>query len=389
MKFIQAFHHVFGKKGDVRVFFAPGRVNLIGEHIDYNGGHVLPCALEIGTYVVARKRKDHLLRFYSENFSATGMIEVNLQSLLFDERHGWANYPKGIFQFFKEQMDVELTGMDLYYTGTIPNGAGLSSSASIELVTAFMINEMFSVNLDRTTLVKMAQQVENDYIGVQCGIMDQFAVGFGKRDQAILLNCDTLSYLYTPLPLQQASIVIVNSNKKRELADSAYNDRRKTCEKALAKIKQKQSIHQLVDLKVGELENVKSLLTSVEFKRVRHVVTENERTKKAVELLRSDDLSSFGVLMNESHLSLRDDYEVTGFELDSLVEAAWQHPGTIGARMTGAGFGGCTVNIVKNNEVSSFVHEVGQKYESKTGKKANFYVVKPSDGVKELTEQVE
>lgn len=387
MGVFEQFYQVFGKNEEnERIFFAPGRVNLIGEHIDYNGGHVLPCALEIGTYLIVRKRKDGKLRFYSQNFQEKGIIEVSLDSLIYDTKQDWANYPIGIFAEIKERYNVT-EGMDLYFFGNIPNGAGLSSSASIELVTAYMLNQWYGFHLDRLELVRLSQKVENEFIGVNCGIMDQFTVGFGKKDHAILLNCERLSYDFIPLNLKEASIVIANTNKKRGLADSAYNDRRTTCEKALVKIKTEFTVDQLADLRSEQLEQVKHLLDEEEYKRARHVVTENKRTLKAVEVLKNGDLKAFGQLMKDSHNSLRDDYEVTGKELDALVEAAWKHEGTIGARMTGAGFGGCTVNIVLNDYLDSFLDIVGKEYVNKIGYEASFYVVNAGDGVKELQKE--
>jgi len=384
---LEKFYQTFGKNDEKeRIFFAPGRVNLIGEHIDYNGGHVLPCALEIGTYLIVRKRNDRKLHFYSQNFEEKGIIEVSLDQLIYDTKQDWANYPIGIFAKYKEQYTLS-DGMDLYFYGTIPNGAGLSSSASIELVTAYMLNKWYEFGLDRLELVQLSQKVENEFIGVNCGIMDQFAVGFGKDEHAILLNCDRLNYDYIPFHLKDASIVIANTNKKRGLADSAYNDRRTTCENALEKIKDKMNIEQLADLSSEKLEQVKELLNDEEYKRARHVVTENERTLKAVEVLKNGDLTAFGQLMKASHISLRDDYEVTGKELDALVEAAWKHEGTIGARMTGAGFGGCTVNIVRNDQLDLFLEVVGKEYKNEIGYEASFYVVNAGDGVKELQKE--
>ncbi|WP_243387498.1 galactokinase [Bacillus kexueae] len=385
-KFFQIYPDQVGK--EIRAFFSPGRVNLIGEHIDYNGGHVMPCALEIGTYVVVRMRNDEKIRLYSENFPEEGIIEVTTGQLEYDENNAWANYPLGVIKEMTKSIS-NVNGMDLYFVGTIPNGAGLSSSASIELATAFMMNRLYELSYTRLELVQLSQKVENEFIGVNCGIMDQFAVGFGRKEKAILLNCDHLTYDYLPLPLKGAKIVIANTNKKRGLADSAYNDRRTTCENALLKIQSIFSIEQLAELSSKQLEQVEHLLTEEEYKRVRHVVTENERTLKAVTVLQEGDVEAFGALMKASHLSLKEDYEVTGVELDTLVEAAWNHPGTIGARMTGAGFGGCTVNIVKDEEVDSFLSRVGSEYAKKIGYEASFYVVDVGDGVKELTENLE
>uniref|UniRef100_A0A7U3YEG4 Galactokinase n=1 Tax=Geobacillus sp. (strain Y4.1MC1) TaxID=581103 RepID=A0A7U3YEG4_GEOS0 len=384
-EFIQLFA---GTKEDIRIFFAPGRVNLIGEHTDYNGGHVLPCALEIGTYALVRKTANPFIRFYSKNFPETGIITVSYDDLSYQEQHGWANYPKGIIAAFQLFCPIE-TGLDILYYGTIPNGAGLSSSASIELVTAVMLNELFAQHIDMLELVKMSQKVENEYVGVNCGIMDQFAVGMGKRNHVMLLNCQTLEYRYLPVSMSNCSIVIANTNKKRGLADSAYNERRATCEAALAKLQKHINIASLGDLTSEQLEEYKHFLSPLEQQRARHAVTENERTIEAAAALEKGDLARFGELMKQSHISLRDDYEVTGTELDTLVEAAWKHEGTIGARMTGAGFGGCTVNIVKDAYIPDFIERVGKEYVEKIGYEASFYVVKIGDGAREITETKE
>jgi galactokinase len=385
MDFIKLFGR---KKEDIRTFFAPGRVNLIGEHTDYNGGHVLPCALHIGTYALVRQTADSSIRLYSKNFPEAGIITVDYKDLSFNEQHGWANYPKGIIAAI-QNMQLINRGLEIMYYGNIPNGAGLSSSASIELVTAVLMNKLFDVKLDMIELVKLSQKVENEYIGVNCGIMDQFAVGLGKKGHAILLNCQTLEYRHLPVGMMDCSIVIANTNKKRGLADSAYNERRATCEAALFKLKQHVDIESLCDLTNDQFEQYKTFLSPIEQKRVRHVVSENERTKQAVSILEKGDLLQFGELMRESHISLRDDYKVTGIELDTLVEAAWKHKGTIGARMTGAGFGGCTVNIVWNEHIDSFIDEVGKEYLNKIGYEASFYVVKIGDGAGEILEEKE
>ncbi|WP_044748111.1 galactokinase [Bacillus alveayuensis] len=377
-----------GKEEDIRIFFAPGRVNLIGEHTDYNGGHVLPCALHIGTYALVRETADSSIRLYSKNFPEAGIITVAQQNLSFNEQHGWANYPKGIIAAMQQIQPLN-SGLEIMYYGNIPNGAGLSSSASIELVTAVLLNELFDVKLDMIELVKLSQKVENEYIGVSCGIMDQFAVGLGKKGHAILLNCQTLEYRHLPVDMTDCSIVIANTNKRRGLADSAYNECRATCEAALLKLKQHINIASLCDLTNEQFDQYKTVLSPLEQKRVHHVVSENERTKQAVTTLEKGDLLQFGELMRKSHLSLRDDYEVTGMELDTLVEAAWKHKGTIGARMTGAGFGGCTVNIVWNEHIDSFIAEVGREYKSKIGYEASFYVVKIGDGAGEILAEKE
>jgi len=385
----QQFTKLFGGlEEDIRMFFAPGRVNLIGEHTDYNGGHVLPCALTIGTYALVRQTKVPLVRLYSKNFPETGVITVPYDDLSYRREHSWANYPKGIIAAFQALGPLG-TGLDILYYGTIPNGAGLSSSASIELVTAVALNNLFERQLDQLELVKMSQNVENKYVGVNCGIMDQFAVGMGKQNSAILLNCQTLEYRYLPLALDDYFIVIANTNKKRGLADSAYNERRTTCETALAKLQTVRNIASLGELTSAELTQYAHLLSPLEQKRARHAVTENERTLEAATALEQGDLVRFGELMKQSHMSLRDDYEVTGIELDTLVEAAWSHEGTVGARMTGAGFGGCTVNVVKKASIQDFVKQVGRTYAEKIGYEASFYVVDVGNGARELIEMEE
>lgn len=379
------FIEIFGESPEqLRSFFAPGRVNMIGEHIDYNGGHVLPVALEIGTYAISRKRSDKKLKFYSSNFSDIGIIEANLEDLSYKKDQDWANFPIGVFKYMQTETGFE-HGLDIFFEGNIPNGAGLSSSASIELVTAVLVNEIYQLGASMLDLVKLSQNVENQFIGVNCGIMDQFAVGFGKQGNAILLDCETLEYRYTPFELTDSAIVIANTNKKRGLADSAYNERRSTCEAALEKLQQKLSISNLADMSPEQFEEHKGLLTEEEVKRVRHVVTENHRTVKAIEILEQGNLNAFGELMKASHLSLRDDYEVSGKELDALAEAAWEQKGTVGARMTGAGFGGCTVNIVKNEHVDAFIEQVGKKYKDQIGYEATFYIVNAGGGAREIT----
>ncbi len=368
-----------------RMFFAPGRVNLIGEHTDYNGGHVFPCALNIGTYAIVRKRDDKMIRMYSMNFEDRGVIEFSLENLEYEDSHEWSNYPKGIIYTFKKHGYSIEKGFDVLFYGNIPNGAGLSSSASIELVTSVLLKGLFNLNIDMINMVKMSQQAENEFIGVNCGIMDQFAIGMGKDEHAILLNCQTLDYMYSPLELQGTSLIIANTNKRRGLADSKYNERRTECERALKQLQLKLSIKSLGDLTPEQFEQHKYLIQDEgDRKRAKHAVYENSRTKEAVIKLQQGDISGFGKLMRESHESLQNDYEVTGKELDTLVKAAWLQEGVIGSRMTGAGFGGCTVNIVKKNKVDMFIEQVGRNYTAETGLRADFYVVQVGGGAKEL-----
>ena len=366
------FKELFGDEGEIGVYFAPGRVNMIGEHTDYNGGHVFPCALTIGTYGVARKRDDKKLRFYSMNFE---------KGLKPEKEADWTNYPKGVMWAFGEKgMKVE-SGMDLVLFGNIPNGSGLSSSASVEVLTGFILRDMFGFDVTNQDLALIGQYSENKFNGVNCGIMDQFAIAMGKAGHAIFLDTATLKYEYAPIRLENAKIVISCSNKKRGLGDSKYNERRSECETALAELQKVVKINALGDLTEAQFEQYQDAITSpVCRKRAKHAVYENQRTIKAVEALQNNDVALFGKLMNDSHVSLRDDYEVTGIELDTLVEEAWKIDGVIGSRMTGAGFGGCTVSIVKDAAVDAFIEKVGTAYKNKIGYAADFYVVEIGDG---------
>ena len=364
------------------IYFAPGRVNLIGEHTDYNGGNVFPCALTIGTYAAVKKREDRLIRLFSENFAQKGVIQFSLDELVYDRSHDWANYPKGVIKVFMESGYSIPFGMDIYYSGNIPHGAGLSSSASIEVVTAFILKEIFQLSVEMIELVKYCQRAENSFIGVNSGIMDQFAVAMGEKDKAILLDTNSLQYRYADIRLKDASIIVANTNKKRGLKDSKYNERRAECEEALRRLQKKLPIHALGELTSEEFNQYKYLIEDpVLIKRALHAVTENERTLLAVKALESDDIEAFGKLMYASHASLRDDYDVTGDELDALVEAAAEMDGTIGSRMTGAGFGGCSVSIVENNSVDHFIRTVGEEYRNRIGYDADFYVVSIGQGV--------
>ena len=379
------FEKVFGANKETRTFFSPGRVNLIGEHTDYNGGNVFPCALSFGTYGVISLRNDKVVKMYSSNFENIGVIEFNLDNIKYEKEHDWVNYAKGVINVMKQKgYDID-KGFEIVINGNIPNGAGLSSSASLELLIAVMMNDIFNFNIDRVDLVKFSQEAENKFIGVNCGIMDQFAIGMGKENNAILLDCNTLNYTYCPVELKDEVIVIANTNKRRGLADSKYNERRSECEKALEELKTKLNINSLGDLSIEEFEANKELIKDeVRIKRARHAVYENQRTLKAKEALTNNDLSTFGKLMNESHNSLRDDYEVTGIELDTLVDLARSQEGTIGARMTGAGFGGCTVALVKKDSVDSFIKNVGTGYKEKIGYEASFYIANVGNGTREI-----
>jgi galactokinase len=385
---IKEFQSTFKTNQTPRIFFAPGRINLIGEHTDYNGGHVFPASISYGTYALALKREDQQLRFHSMNFPEIGVKESDLSSLAFKEFDQWANYPKGMILFMKEAGYEITQGADILFFGNIPNGAGLSSSASIELATGVLMNGLFDLKMERIPMVQIGQKVENQYIGVNSGIMDQFAIGMGKKDHAILLDCQTLAYKYAPIVLENHSIIIVNTNKQRTLAGSKYNERRAQCEQALSDLQQELSISSLGELTPAQFEEYKHLITDiVNQKRAKHAVYENARTLEALEKLQQGDLSRFGQLMNESHLSLRDDYEVTGLELDTIVQTAWEQNGVVGARMTGAGFGGCAIAIVENDKVDHFKEKINSTYRQTVGFEATFYVASIGDGAKELTEE--
>ena len=377
---LKKFEEVFGDSKGAGVYFAPGRVNLIGEHTDYNGGHVFPCALTIGTYAVARLRDDDKLCLFSMNFEDDGVGESRLADIETKKDGDWRNYPKGIvWAFGKKGYKVD-KGLDILYFGNIPNGSGLSSSASIEVLTGFILKELFGFDVTNQDLALIGQFSENQYNGVNCGIMDQFAIAMGKKDCAIFLDTADLSYEYAPIVLKGAKIVILNTNKKRGLGDSKYNERRSECEAALAALQTKLSIKSLGELTEEEFEANKELIGDpVKIKRAKHAVYENQRTIKAVKALKDNDLELFGKLMIASHDSLRDDYEVTGIELDTLVAEALKQQGVIGARMTGAGFGGCAVSIVKEEAVPAFIENVGKAYKEKIGYAADFYVVEIGD----------
>ncbi len=380
-KMLEKFGEVFGNTEEAKVYFAPGRVNLIGEHTDYNAGHVFPCALTIGTYGVARKRNDGILRFYSLNFEHLGVIESSLEDLVFQKEADWTNYPKGVMWAFQEKGYTIKQGMDLLLFGNIPNGSGLSSSASVEVLTGFILRDMFQFSVSNQDLALIGQFSENKFNGVNCGIMDQFAIAMGKEDHAIFLDTADLSYEYAPIKLEGAKIVITSSNKKRGLGDSKYNERRQECETALAELQEVIGIEGLGNLTIEQFEEYKSAIKDpVRQKRAKHAVYENQRTIQAKEALTANQLALFGQLMNASHVSLRDDYEVTGIELDTLVEAAWKVDGVIGSRMTGAGFGGCTVSIVKDEAIDTFQKVVGENYKETIGYEADFYVVEVGNG---------
>ena len=367
------FNEVFQK--EKLYFFAPGRVNLIGEHTDYNGGHVFPCALSFGTHCVFCRRDDQKIRLHSLNLSNKGIIEADLNNIKYDKAQDWANYPLGVIKMLQNHGYKLSSGFELLFWGDIPNGAGLSSSASIELATAVAMNSVFNLHIPQIELVKFCQEAENKFVGMNCGIMDQFASGMGKENHAILLDCNTLKYEHVPLNLQGISILIINSNKKHSLVTSAYNDRRRESENALKALQTKLPVKSLGELSIEQFEANKELIKDpIERKRAKHAVYENQRTLQATKALKAGDLETFGKLMNDSHISLRDDYETSCPELDIIAETCWKIPGVLGARITGGGFGGCAVSLVKDEAVKEVIDTVGKVYQDKTGLKADFYI---------------
>ncbi|MDD6291794.1 MAG: galactokinase [Lachnospiraceae bacterium] len=375
------FKELFGDEGEIRIYFAPGRVNLIGEHTDYNGGHVFPCALTIGTYMAARKRNDRKLRFYSMNFEKLGVIEISLDEMKPKEDGEWTNYPVGVIWAFEGRgMKLEC-GLDVVLYGNIPNGSGLSSSASLEVVTGYMLKDLFGFDVTNQDLALIGQYSENNFNGCNCGIMDQFASAMGKKDNAIFLDTADLSYTYAPIVLDGAKIVVTNSMVKHSLVTSAYNDRRNESAQALADLQTVCGIESLGELTEEEFEKFKSSIKDeTNRRRAKHAVYENQRTIQAVEALKNQDIETFGKLMNASHVSLRDDYETSCEECDILAEEAWKIPGVIGSRITGGGFGGCTVSIVKDEAIDTFKEQLSKVYEEKVGKTPEFYVVAVGDG---------
>ena len=385
-KLFDKFTELFGSADGARFYFSPGRVNLIGEHTDYNGGHVFPCALTIGTYGAARRRNDRLIHFYSMNLDRFGVVEVSLDNLSFNSKYNWANYPLGVVWAFAEKGYTLDCGFDMVIWGNIPNGSGLSSSASLEVLTGVILTDLFDISdLSMTDLALIGQYSENNFNGCNCGIMDQFAVAMGKKDNAIFLDTSTLKFEYAPIELEDARIIITNSKVKHSLVDSAYNDRRQECADALAALQKDLDIESLGELSPEEFEANKGLITDpVQLKRAKHAVYENQRTIDAVASLRAGDIVRFGELMNQSHISLRDDYAVSCEEIDILVDLAWKIPGVIGSRITGGGFGGCTVSIVKSNSVDTFIESIGKAYKEKVGHEAEFYTVQIGDGAARL-----
>jgi len=418
---LSGFNRAFPDGGDPRFFYAPGRVNLIGEHIDYNGGYVFPCALTLGTYAAISPRSDDTIRMVSATIEPSVTISTN--NLDFDPVHKWANNPKGVVKLLKG-MGHQIGGFDLYIWGNLPNNAGLSSSASINVLVTLALNTVFELGLGPIEIALHAQRVENEYMGVNCGIMDQFASAMGRKDHAILLNCGNLDYKYVPLELGEYKLVLANTNKRRTLADSKYNERRAECEHALSILKTVCEIENLCDLpfddqfeslcrkafgdsvvnngvhgqcniQLTDKPEITSSPEDIAYRRAYHAISENHRVKSATESLNKGDLAAFGTALTASHLSLKGFYEVTGYELDALALAAHEfeeEPQTngqtrtkmLGSRMTGAGFGGCTVSIVHKDSVEDFIDKVGQRYTQLTGLTASFYVAATDDGAREI-----
>lgn len=380
-KLVESFSELFDGNSGVEVYFAPGRVNLIGEHTDYNGGHVFPCALTLGTYGAVRKRTDRVLRFYSLNFPENGMIETSLDELKPAAEAGWTNYPKGVVWAFEKRGFLLPHGFDLLIYGNIPNGSGLSSSASLEVLTGLILKEIYKFHVSMTEIALIGQDAENHFNGMNCGIMDQFASAMGKKDHAIFLDTNTLQFEYAPIKLTDTKIVIVNSKIKHSLVESAYNKRREESESAVKELQRLVDIESLGELSEEDFEQLKHEIKSpVARKRAKHAVYENQRTIRAAKALKENNIKEFGRLINESHISLRDDYEVSCSEIDTLVELAWNIPGVLGSRITGGGFGGCTVNLVEHHAVDQFIEEVGKGYKEQSGYEAEFYVVEVGDG---------
>ncbi|MBE5898514.1 MAG: galactokinase [Lachnospiraceae bacterium] len=382
----EKFIELYGEGGDIREYFSPGRVNLIGEHTDYNGGHVFPCALTIGTYGIMRRRTDKVMKFSSANIRSGSVVTVDLSDISYKKKYNWANYPLGIVWAFKEK-GIELeSGFEMIIWGNIPNGSGLSSSASIEVLMGKMLQDQYSIkSLSMLDLALIGQYSENNFNGCNCGIMDQFAVAMGKKDNAMFLDTSDLSYQYAKISLPDEKIVIINSKVKHSLVDSAYNERREQCAKALEQLQKVVDIKTLGDLDIETFEANKSAISDeIVRKRAKHAVYENQRTIRAVEALKRNDVEQFGKLMNESHISLRDDYEVSCKEIDILVELAWETDGVIGSRITGGGFGGCTVSIVRNDAVDVLKEHVEKEYEKKTGLKPEIYIVDIGDGARRI-----
>ena len=384
----KTFKRIFNSVSEPELYFAPGRVNLIGEHTDHEGGFVFPCAINLGIYALASKTEEKVLRLYSMNFD-DGIFtpfEINIDDIKEkSEFRTWVNYPLGVVNVLKNNGYKFDGGADILYNGNLPGGAGLSSSAAIEVLTGKILSGLFNFNIDGVKMALFSQEAENNFVGMNCGIMDQFAVSMGRKNNAVLLNCSTLKYSYAPLELENYKIIITNSNVPHSLAGSEYNLRRQQCEEALADIKKVKNISCLCELNQIELDEYSFCVKNpVNLRRANHAVNENARAIRASEALKNGGLKLFGRLMNASHVSLRDNYEVTVPELDTLAELAWEFPGVVGSRMTGGGFGGCTVSIVENSAVDGFINKIGADYEKLTGRKADFYIIESSEGARKI-----
>ena len=381
----EVYGKIFGSDSVAEPFFSPGRVNLIGEHTDHEGGCVFPCAIDYGIYALAQKNSLGKLRLYSMNFDGDYDSPFEIEYDRITEKlpgpRSWVNYPLGVVSALRSHCNSFLHGVDILYSGNLPDGAGLSSSAALEVLTAKIFSELLGFGIDGVKAALYSQEAENNFVGMRCGIMDQFAVSMGKKNHAILLNCSTLEYSYAPVKLGTKKIIITNSNVPHSLVGSEYNLRRQQCENALADIKRVRDISCLCDLTVNELDELSyTVKDPVNLRRAIHAVSENERAKRAADSLMAGDLFTFGRLMNASHVSLRDNYAVTVPELDILASLAWEFPGVIGSRMTGGGFGGCTVSIVDGERVNDFKNHIGSEYERLTGRKASFYETGITDG---------
>lgn len=381
---VEAFEKIYQNNDQIRVFYAPGRINIIGEHIDYNGGLVFPAAISIGTYGAVRPRTDQTIRLYSNNFMDQGIIEVDLKRLSYDHKHGWANYAKGILNLLMSKGYKLSFGFDLYVEGNLPTASGLSSSASLEVLVSYIANELYNLDLSRVEMALLSQEVENNYMGMHCGIMDQLIIACGIKDKALLMNTATLEMEESNAEFKGYQWLIMNTNYQRKTTDSKYNERVSECNLGLSVLKKKYPIQYLCELNIEDLTTIRKLIQDdLIYKRVRHAITEQHRTIQSKALMTNGDVLGFAKLLNESHQSLKDDYEVTGLHLDTLVEAALNH-GAIGARVTGAGFGGCAIALVENNKIQRLKEQVSQIYKKKTGLNAQFFNVHFENGVHEV-----
>ena len=377
------YRKLFGKESKkLLTVSAPGRINLIGEHTDYNGGFVLPIAIDRNIYMAGTKRNDRIIRIYSIDYDQN--VQFDIDSIQFNKEKMWVNYIAGVIKSLLK-IRADINGADIVFGGDIPEGAGLSSSAALEVATVYFFNTLFDMHIPHIEMIKLCQRAENQFVGVNCGIMDQFVSMLGKKGHALFLDCRNLSYKNIPLKLEEFNVVVCNTNVKRELASSEYNKRRATCERAVSRLKRfLPQIETLRDVSVEEYEKYKGSLDEIAQKRCKHVLYENRRVLDAINALGKNDILEFGRLMNESHESLKKDYEVSCLELDTMVNIARSINGVIGARMTGGGFGGCTVNIVKKQSIDNFCSLINREYEKKTGIKPQIYICNPENGSRRL-----